>query len=261
MIAFTREVSPSIVRCELTHLSRDPIDLDRARAQHRAYEAALASLGCTVRRLAETPDLPDAVFIQDVALVFDEVAVITRPGAESRRAETATVAEALVDHRPMRFIESPGTLDGGDVLRLGRSVFVGRTARTNADGCRQLADILIPLGYTVTPVTPTGCLHLQTAVTPVADGVILVNRAWVDSAVFGDVDVIEADPAEPFAANALRVGDAIIYPDCFLRTRARLEARGLRVAPVDVSELAKAEAGLTCCCLLVPAAVSGRATS
>jgi dimethylargininase len=260
MIAFTREVSPTIARCELTHLAREAIDLDRARAQHRAYEAALISLGCAVHRLPETPNLPDAVFVQDAALVYDEVAVITRPGAESRRAETSTVAEALAHHRPLRFIEPPGTLDGGDVVCLGRSVFVGRTARTNGDGARQLAEILTPFGYTVTPVMPSGCLHLQTAVTPVGDRVILVNPAWVDPAVF-NAEVIEVDPGEPFAANALRIGDALIYPDNFPHTRARLEARGLKVIPVDVSELAKAEAGVTCCCLLVPAAVPGRADS
>lgn len=261
MIAFTREVSPSIVRCELTHVARTPIHLNRARDQHRAYEAALASLGCTVRRLPDTPDLPDAVFVQDAAFVFDEIAVIARPGAASRRAETESVAAALRPLRPLRFIEPPGTLDGGDVVCLGRSVFVGQTARTNADGARQLAAILTPSGYTVTPVASTGCLHLQTAVTPVAEAVILVNRQWVEPSVFGPVEVIDVDPAEPFAANVLRVGDALIYPDYFPRTRARLEARGLRVVPVDVSELAKAEAGVTCCCLLVPTAVPGRATT
>jgi dimethylargininase len=261
MIAFTREVSPSIVRCELTHLSREPIDLDRARAQHRAYEAALVSLGCTVRRLPETPDLPDAVFVQDAALVFDEVAVIARPGAASRRAETGTVAAVLEPFRPLRMIQPPGTLDGGDVVCLGRSIFVGQTARTNADGARQLADILAPLGYSVTPVRVTDCLHLQTAVTAVGDRVILVNRRWIEPAVFGHVKVIEVDSAEPFAANSLRVGNGLIYPDCFPRTRARLEAHGLRVVHVDISELAKAEAGVTCCCLLVLTAVPRPATS
>jgi dimethylargininase len=261
MIAFTREVSPSIDRCELTHLARTRIDLGRARAQHRAYGAALTALGCTVRRLPETPDLPDAVFVQDAALVFDEVAVVCRPGAESRRTETATVAAALEPYRPLRSIEPPGTLDGGDVVCLGRAVFVGQTARTNAEGAARLAAILTPFGYTVTPVTPTGCLHLQTAVTPVDDGVILVNRAWVDPSVFGDVEAIDVDPAEPFAANALRAGGALILPDTFPRTRARLEHRGWRVVSVDVSELAKAEAGVTCCCLLVPAAVPGPATT
>jgi dimethylargininase len=261
MIAFTREVSPSIARCELTHLARTPIDLDRARAQHRVYEAALASLGCIVRRLPDTPGLPDAVFVQDAALVFDELAVVARPGAASRRAETATVAAALAPFRPLRFIEPPGTLDGGDVVCFGRVVIVGQTPRTNIDAVRQLAAILTPFGYAVTTAAPTGCLHLQTAVTPVADRALLVNPAWVDPAVFGDIEVIAVDPAEPFAANALRVRDALIYPDSFPRTRARLEARGLRIVPVDVSELAKAEAGVTCCCLLVPAAVPGQATT
>jgi dimethylargininase len=252
MVALTREVSPAIDRCELTHLSRQPIDLARARAQHTAFEQALVQLGCTIRRVSRAPDLPDAVFVQDAALVFDEVAVICRPGAQSRRAETTAVAAALESLRPLRFIESPGTLDGGDVVCLGRSVLVGHTARTNAEGARQLAEVLRPLGYTVRTVAPTGCLHLQTAVTPVGDHLVLVNRAWVDPIALGDFEVMDVDPAEPFGANALRVGEAIVYPAAFPRTRARLEERGLRVVPVDMSELAKAEAGVTCCCILVP---------
>ncbi|HEX3148988.1 MAG TPA: N(G),N(G)-dimethylarginine dimethylaminohydrolase [Gemmataceae bacterium] len=233
-------------------MGRTPIDLKRARRQHHAYEVALASLGCEVRRLPDADDLPDAVFVQDAALVFDEVAVIARPGAAARRPETASVAAALAPYGPLRFIEAPATLDGGDVVCIGKRIFVGQTARTNADGARQLADILTPFGYTVLPVAPTGCLHLQTAITPVADGVVLVNRAWVDPAVFGGVEIINVDPSEPLAANALRVGDALIFSDCFPKTRARLEARGLQIVSVDTTELAKAEAGVTCCCLLVP---------
>src|SRR4051794_17588851 len=204
MIAFTREVSSSIVRCELTHLGRVSIDLEQARRQHRAYETALASLGCEVRRLPDADELPDAVFVQDAALVFDEVAVIARPGAASRRPETASVVDALQPLRPLRWIDAPGTLDGGDVVCLGRHIFVGQTARTNADGARQMADILRPFGYTVCAVTPKNCLHLQTAITSVADGVVLVNREWVEPSVFGDVEIIDVDPDEPFAANALR---------------------------------------------------------
>jgi len=252
MLALTREVSPAIDRCELTHLSRQPVDLELARAQHVAFEQMLVQLGCTVRRVAPAPDLPDAVFVQDAALVFDEVAVVTRPGAESRRAETTTVAAALQSLRPCRFIEPPGTLDGGDVVCLGRSVVVGRTARTDAEGGRQLAALLRPFGYSVRTVTPTACLHLQTAVTPVGDRLLLVNREWVNASEFGDVEMIDVDPAEPFGANALRVGDTTVYPAAFPRTRARLEARGLKLVTVDMSELAKAEAGVTCCCILVP---------
>jgi len=252
MLALTREVSPAIDRCELTHLSRAPIDHGRARAQHASFEEALAQLGLTIRRIPEAPDLPDAVFVQDAAIVFDEVAIIARPGAELRRAETASVAKALSEHRPLRFIEPPGTLDGGDVVCLGHTIFVGRTARTNASGVDQLTVILASFGYTVTPITPSGCLHLQTAVTPVAERLLLLNPRWVDPGVFGNYEVVEVDPIEPFGANALRVGDSVVYPAAFPRTRARLQDRGLKVVTVEMSELAKAEAGVTCCCLLVP---------
>src|SRR5262245_40916219 len=253
MIAFTREVSPSVDRCELTHLARVPIDLERARLQHRAYEDALRQAGCRVHRLPDEPDLPDAVFVSDTAIVLDEVAAIARPGAASRRAETATVADALSRYRPLRRIEAPGTLDGGDVIRIGRTLYVGQSARTNAAGIRQLATLLRSFDYAIQPVPFAGCLHLQTAVTPVAARTLLVNRAWVDPAAFADVELIDVDPAEPFGANALWVGNLVLYPADCPRTRPRLEARGITVVPVDMTELAKAEAGVTCCCLLVPA--------
>src|SRR5262245_40275199 len=251
MIAFTREVSTSIDRCELTHLHRQPIDLDRARRQHRAFEAALTAQGCEVHRLPDAPNLPDAVFVQDVAIVFDEVAVVARPGAESRRPEAESVARALAAHRPLRWIEPPGTLEGGDIVCIGRDVYVGRTQRTNAAAIQQLGTILRRLAYTVHEVSVTGCLHLQTAATPVADHVLLVNRQWIDPTVFGQVEVIDVEADEPFGANAFRVGDEVIYPAAFPRTSDRLAARGIRVVTVDVSELAKAEAGVTCCCILV----------
>jgi dimethylargininase len=257
VIAFTREVSRSIDRCELTHVSRLPIDLDRARAQHAAFERTLSELGCDVRRLPPAPDLPDAVFVQDTAVVLDEVAVLARPGAESRRPEVVSVGGALEPLRLLKRIEPPGTLDGGDVICVGRIVYVGQTARTNADGARQLGDLLRPFGYSVRPVPVTGCLHLQSAVTPVADRGLLVNRAWVDPAAFGEVELIDVHPAEPFAANALEVGGTVVYPRGFPRTQSRLAARGLQVVTVDLSELARAEAGVTCCCLLVPPAATG----
>src|SRR5262245_35680246 len=196
VIAFTRDVSSSISRCELTHMTRAPIDFDRARTQHCAFEEALRSVGCEVRRLADLSELPDAVFVQDTAIVFDEIAIIARPGAESRRPETATVANALTNFRPLHFIESPGTLDGGDVVCAGRSVWVGQSGRTNADGIRQLKEQLTRFGYTFRGIPVTGCLHLQSAITPVADGVMLINRSWLDSREFGAIDFIEIDPSE-----------------------------------------------------------------
>jgi dimethylargininase len=251
MIAFTREVSPRLGDCELTHIGRAPINVVAAREQHRRYEAMLARLGCDVRQLPELPDAPDGVFVEDAAVVFDELAVVTRPGVESRRGEVPSVAAALAEFRPLHVIHAPATLDGGDVLVLGRRVFVGASGRTNAAGIDRLRAILAPHGYAVTAVPLAGCLHLKTAVARVADGTLLVNRAWLDPAVFGDVEVIDVDPAEPFAANALPIGGAVVYPAAFSRTRERLERRGLRVETVDMSELAKAEGGVTCCCVLV----------
>jgi len=250
LIAITRGVSAGIGGCELTHLEREAIDVARARAQHRAYEEALARAGCRVESLPALDDLPDAVFVEDVAVVLDEIAVITRPGAESRRPETAHIAPVLSQHRRVTFIQAPGMLDGGDVLRLGRRIFVGRSGRSDESGIEQLRTVVWPYGYTVTAVPVSGCLHLKSAVTEVAPGAVLVNPAWVDAGVFGDVRVLEIDPDEPYAANGLLVGDRLIYPISFPRTRKRLEAAGIAIEPVDVSELQKAEGAVTCCSLV-----------
>src|SRR4051812_9566541 len=194
LIALTREVSPTIGDCELTHLARAPIDAGVARAQHRAYERALAEAGCTIVRVDAAPDLPDAVFIEDAAVVFDEVAIVTRPGAASRRAETAAVSEAVGRYRPRRCIDPPATIDGGDVLTVARDVFVGVSSRTNAAAVRQMRAMLGPHGYRVHAVVVTGCLHLKSAVTALADDRLLVNGAWVDRGQFAGFGAVEVDP-------------------------------------------------------------------
>jgi len=249
-IAITRPVSASIGRCELTHVGRAAIDAGAAAAQHREYERILAELGCDVRSLPEEPDLPDSVFVEDTAVVLDDVAVIARPGAASRRAETAAVVPALRRHRELAFIEAPGTLEGGDVLAVGRSVYVGLSSRTNASGFEQLRDILAPRGYTVTTARVSECLHLKSAVTQVGPDRFLVNRGWVDPGHCPGIELIEVDPAEPFAANALLIGDAVVFPAAFERTLETLVRRGIRVVSIDVSEIAKAEGSVTCCSLV-----------
>jgi dimethylargininase len=250
LIALTRGVPVSIGRCELTHLSRVPIDHARATEQHVAYERALAGSGCRVERLPDLPDLPDSVFVEDAAVVLDELAIIARPGAESRRAEVPSVAEALRAYREVAIIEPPGTLDGGDVLAAGRRIYMGASGRTNVDAARQLAALLGPRGYTVTPVPVRGCLHLKSAVTFAAAETLVVNPRWVDETVFDGFEIIHVDPAEPKAANVLRAGDVTFCASAYPRTRARLADRGIATEALDATEVAKAEGALTCCSLI-----------
>jgi dimethylargininase len=253
MIAITRQVPSSIATCELTHLERTPIDVGAAVAQHERYEEALRTLGCRVERLPDAHDLPDSVFVEDAAVVLDEVAIVTRPGARSRRAETASVAGALRRHRRVVEIVAPATVDGGDVLVVGRRLCVGISGRTDDAGVRQLADLTAPFGYSVEPVRVGGCLHLKSAVTAVEPDVLLCNPDWVDVRAFTGLGTVTVAREEPFAANVLRIGSTLMCPAAHVRTAADLTRRGYAVHPVDVSELAKAEAGVTCCSLLVRA--------
>lgn len=249
-IALARELSPSLERCELTHVDREPIDMELAREQHQEYLQALERLGCEVHVLPAEPDLPDSVFVEDAAIVLDELAILTRPGAESRRPETATLRVALAPYRSLASIEAPGTLDGGDVLRIGKDLFVGLSSRSNTAAVDQLGRLLAPHGYSVTGVELADCLHLKSAVSAVAPELLLINPAWVDPRHFARWKQIEIDPAEPFAANAVAVGGGLIHPTGFEGTQTRLAEAGLDVFPVNTSELQKAEGGVTCCSLI-----------
>jgi dimethylargininase len=254
-IAITRQVSPAMVDCELTHLSRQPIDIELANQQHHVYQEALKDLGCEVQTLPVEPALPDSVFVEDAAVVFDEVAIITRPGAVSRRPETASVANALEPYRRLCTIDAPGTVDGGDVLCIGKNVYVGISSRSNLSAIEQMRYMLSPYEYTVLGTTVNSCLHLKSAVTLVARDTLLINPAWVDAGVFGNLRVIEVDPLEPYGANALWIGDGVIYPlnfPCTLQcVRKALDKQGIRLIGLDVSELQKAEGAVTCCSLII----------
>jgi dimethylargininase len=251
LIALTRAVSPRLAECELTHRSREPIDVERASAEHAAYEAALAALGCEVKQLPPAPEHPDSVFVEDTALVLDEVAVVMRPGAPSRRGETPAMAEALREWRPVVSIEAPGTVDGGDILPLGRRLYVGASGRSNGAGMAQLAAHVAPHGYEVVPVPTQGCLHLKSAATEVAERLLLVNPAWVDASIFAGWDSLPVHPDEPDGANALRIGEIVLHAAGARRTGRRLDAIGIQVIPLDTTELTRAEAGVTCCSVLV----------
>ncbi len=253
LTAITRSVSPAIGRCELEYLERRPIDLAAAVQQHRAYERCLAELGARVISLPAEPDLPDSVFVEDPALVLDEVAVITRMGAESRRAESGTLAEALAPFRPLRHLTAPATLEGGDVMRIGRTLFVGQSARTNPYGIEQLRELLAPFDYTVVPVAVHGCLHLKSACTYLGNDTILAHRPWIDMAPLREFRIVDVAPEEPWAANTLTIGETVLIPSAFPATAAILEDLGLRVRALDISELMKAEAALTCSSLIFQA--------
>ena len=256
LTAITRSVSPAIVHCELSFIERKPIDFARAQEQHHAYELLLAKLGARVTSLPAEPDLPDSMFVEDPAVVLDELAVILPLGTETRRREAASLAQELSKYRKLETVKLPGTLEGGDVLRIGRKLFVGLTRRSNAEGIRQLAEILKPHDYQVVAVPVTGCLHLKSAVTYLGENTLLANRSWFDNTPFVGYDWIDVDPAEPHAANALALGGTIIFPASFRRTHGRIGSQGFHVAPLDISELQKAESGLTCSSLLFESTIS-----
>ena len=250
MRAIVRPPSDALQKCALSFLERQTIDLARAEAQHREYVAALQRLGVDVQVLPPEQDLPDAVFVEDTAIVLDEVAVITRPGIASRQAETATIESALRVFRPTVSIEAPGTLEGGDVLRIGRTLFVGQTARTNADGTRQLEAAIVPHGYDVVPVVATGCLHLKSAVTYAGRETVVLNPDWIDVDLFARWQCVPIPVNESSGANVLLVGDIVHVAASAPATCRKLAALGFETAVLDTSEFEKAEAALTCLSLL-----------
>lgn len=251
--AITRAVSPAMVNCELTFVARQSIDLAKARLQHRAYEQLLERCGARVISLPAEPDLPDSMFVEDPAVVLDEMAVILPLGTQKRRTEAASLAKTLSQFRHLEYVELPGTVEGGDVLRVGRKLFVGLSRRTNEEGIRQFASIVGRYGYEVQPVSVKGCLHLKSAVTFLGRNTLLANRTWFDTAPLAGFEWIDVAPDESHAANALAVGEKVIFPASFPRTRVRLETGGFHIESLDISELQKAESGLTCSSLLFAA--------
>ena len=251
-IALTRPISASFARCELTYLDRVPIDIDRARRQHAAYEAVLESLGWTIVRLPSLDEQPDAVFVEDAAIALDEVAVVGPMGATSRAGESHSVEDALARYLPVARLVPPATLDGGDVMRAGRRFFVGRSRRTNAVAIQQLREILGPYEYEVIPVEVKGALHLKSACSVVGERTILANTEWADSSPFAGFDVLPVDASEPWGASVLHTDGHVVIPSGFPRTARMLAETGLTVHEVDLTEIRKAEGGPTCLSILLP---------
>ena len=252
ILAITRDVSPRLNECEITHIDRAPMDVKVAQAQHDSYVRALKELGCAVLELPAEADLPDSVFVEDTAVILPEVALITRPGADSRKPEIESIIPLLKHYRELVFIESPATVDGGDVLVVGKNIYVGMSTRSNQAAVDQMNHLLGNYGYKVQGVELHDCLHLKTAMTRVDDTTLLINRKWVDVENFESYRLIDVDESEPFAGNCLPIGDAIIFPVEFPKTGARLEAHGYKLKSVPADELAKAEGAVTCCSLIIP---------
>lgn len=249
LTAVTRQVSTSLRACQLEYLGRVEMNVDVAAGQHRSYEAGLADLGVRVISLEPLPELPDSVFVEDPAVVLDDVAVITRMGTDARRGESASLAKALGEFRPLKWMTPPATLEGGDVMRIGRTLYAGISRRTNREGAEQLARF----GYRVVSIEVRGCMHLKTACTSLGDGRLLANRNWIDVGSLSEFEILDVPREEPWAANVLRIGGTVLVPAAHPRTAELVEREGLRVRLVDISELAKAEAGLTCMSLLFEA--------
>jgi dimethylargininase len=249
-IALTRDVSPAIQAAELTYLERQPIDYARAVAQHGSYCDALSRLGLRVLRLPADPACPDCCFVEDTAVVLDELAVVCAPTPMSRRPEVPPVANALAAFRELVRLPEGAHVEGGDVLRLGRTLYAGLSSRTNQAGIVALAHAVEPFGYRVVPVPVSGCLHLKSAVTAIGDEAVIANPDWIDMGAFADVAVLPVHAQEPMAANVLRARGVLVADAGHPRTLDLLDRYGFTVQPLDLSEFAKAEAGVTCKSLL-----------
>lgn len=249
-VVLTRQPAASIPTFEVTFVERQLPDVLLAAQQHAGYCEHLRSLGYQVTVLDAVPELPDSIFVEDTAVLFPELAVLTRPGASSRQPEVALIAETVATLKPVVQLTAPATLEGGDVLRIGRKVFVGQTTRTNTEGICQLTEHLAPHGYQVIPVPVHGCLHLKTGVTALDDTTLLVNTAWLDTAPFAGFKVIAVEEGEPWAANVLCLGDHIVMNAASPKTLRTVLALGFTASAVDISEFMKMEAGLTCMSLI-----------
>src|SRR3954470_5531712 len=226
IVALTREPARALDACELTYREREPIDAEAAARQHRAYCDALRACGAQVLTLPPVDELPDSVFVEDTAIVLDEIAVLTRPGVESRRGEVGLIEADVARLRPVVRVLPPATLEGGDVMRVGRTLYVGLSPRTNEEGAEALRRFAAPHGYEVVTVDLRGCLHLKTGCSALDDATILANPEWVDASAFGDYEVVAVDAAEPWAANVLRIADSVCVSAAFPRTAEMLRARG-----------------------------------
>jgi dimethylargininase len=252
LIAITQLPSPRMQQGERTFVGDERIDPALALRQHEAYRNALRRCGAEVIVLDANLACPDGVFVEDTAIVLDDVAVMMSMGAASRRGELPAIEAELARWRPIARVRLPATIDGGDIVRAGRALYVGRSPRTNDSGIAALRSIVAPFGYTVTAVPVTGCLHLKTACSALPDGRFLINADWIDTSALAAGALLPVANDEPWAGDVLVIGDRIIVSDAFPQTAELVAEASREVIPVSVSEFAKAEGGVTCLSLVFP---------
>jgi dimethylargininase len=250
--AILRRPSAHMESGERTHMDRAAIDPALALSQHQAYAQALEAAGFALEILDADNALADCAFVEDMALILPEAAILLRPGAVSRQAEREAVAAALPKDRPVLTLAA-GRMDGGDILVIGKTIYAGLSTRTDADGHAALASLTESYGYSVVPIPVPGALHLKTAVTALDEQTVLLNPDWISETPFTHLRRILVDPSEPFGANTLSLGGKTLVQASTPKTAARIEAAGFKTLALDISEFAKAEAGLTCLSLIVPA--------
>jgi dimethylargininase len=250
LVALTHVPSPNMQQYERTYVGDQTIDYELALRQHAGYQDALRRCGAEVVTLDVNRAMADCVFIEDTAIVLDELAVMMSPGAESRRGEPSGIEPELWHYREIERVSLPATIDGGDVVRAGRALYVGASPRTNAAGIDALRDIVSKYGYSVTAVPVQKCLHLKSACSALPDGRFLVNADWIDVSPLPSSMLMHVPSDEPWAGDVLVAGETIIYSDAFPQAGELLRGAGFATMPVSVSEFAKAEGGVTCLSLV-----------
>lgn len=242
----THVPSSNLNNCELTYLDSERIDIKKALIEHNSYCNMIKECGANVNIIEDNIDLADSVFVEDPIIVFDEVAIVTSMGVESRRKESQVLKDYFSKIREIKEIKLPSKIEGGDVLVIDKKVFVGLSPRTNESAIEELKNILKPYGYIVQSVKVDGCLHLKTGCTALDDKTILLNPNWVDVEVFSDYKIINIPSDEPFGANIMKINEYICMNEAFPKSIELVKALGYKVKTTDISEFVKAEAGLTC---------------
>jgi dimethylargininase len=244
--AIVRDVPESFRESVSVLNTSHDIDLEIAKMQHLKYCNTLSKLGINIIRLDTDDSLPDCCFTEDIIAIADDIAIITNPGIQSRVAETKALEKTLSVFKDVFRITSPGTIEGGDVLKIEKTIYIGISSRTNMEGIRQFTSILEPRGYWIKPVEIRNTLHLKSVCTYLGNRRIILAEGYFDINVFSGFEKIIVPREEEYCANCLFVNNRVLIPKGFPKTKALIEAKGLIVSELEMSEFRKADGAVTC---------------